>query len=394
MRLLLTASQIGGLPGRTVADALARGWREANPAADVQSLGVSDGDRGFLDAIEGALGGARAVVVVARNDGVGNDGDRPARVPVEVLQVGATLYLAARDVLGDAETATTATASRGTSFGVGEVVADAADRGVSRLVVGAGPSATLDAGVGMLRALAGDRAAQGAFGGLADPDDLAPLVGRARERLGDLELVLAASDPVAARGLRGAAARLIPALGPQAAQDLDARLTPWVPALEAMVPRRRDLLAGRREGAPSSPGAADPFAGVGGGLGLAVIALGGRTVPGAAFCAQETGLAARVGGCDLVVVAAERIDPVEADRGVIAAVAGAAASHGIAVLGLGLTVRLDRRGAARAGLSATATLEPAATATAAVAAPAEPARRLTPDELAALVQRHARAWRW
>ena len=98
MRILLTAAALGPMPGRAVAQALARGWRGSNPDAHVEALGASDGDRGLVDAVEGARGGERHVVTVLRGDGP--DPAAPEQVPVVVLLANGTAYLETRDVLG------------------------------------------------------------------------------------------------------------------------------------------------------------------------------------------------------------------------------------------------------------------------------------------------------
>ncbi|WP_158277117.1 glycerate kinase [Serinibacter arcticus] len=374
MRIVLTAGDLGGLPGREVADALAAGWREANPDAEVVARGASDGAGGLLDAVEAALGGSRVVTTAWRGDL-----EPPTPVPVVVLHRGGTVYVQARDVLGDGATATLASATRGTSHGLGQLVAGAIDGGARRVVVGTGTPATLDAGVGMLRALAGHEPQPGDHG--LERSVLEDLVASARTRCDGVELVLVADELVPARGLRGAAARLIPVLGPAESQLLDTALAPVAAVLGESVPRRRDLLGS--PGAPTPAGGA-VGSGCGGGLGLAVAALGGRVVAGPAFVAAETDLVGLTAGRDLVVVLTERIDPVEADRGVLAAVAGAAAAHGVAVLALGRSVRLDRRAAATAGVSATAELTGAGVADGPV----------TADELRSAIGRHALAWRW
>lgn len=389
MRILLTAADLGRVPGRVVAGALADGWRSVNPEAEIEALGASDGDRGLLDAVEASLGGVREVVTVAghEEDAAG----RPVAVPVVLLESGGTVYLQSRDVLGDVGAATLVSAARGTSYGVGQLLVAAVERGARRVVVGAGIPATLDAGTGLLRALAG--LAPRPFDVATATDELPTLVRLARGRLGGVELVLVAHEQVPARGLRGAAARLTDALGPAESQRLDTALTPLVQAYQRCGPRRADLLA-RSAAGPGAPesAATDPSAGSGGGLGLAVVALGGRIVAGPAFVALEIGLTRRAQGCDLVVVCGERIDPVEADRGVLGAVATAVAPHGVAVLALGETVQLDRRNAAAAGISATGVLEIGSDDL--IDDHDDDRGSGVSGAIALAAGRHARAWRW
>lgn len=399
MRILLTAAALGGLPGSTVAEALARGWREVNADAMIDASGSSDGDRGLLDAVEAARGGSREVVTVLRGDAP--DPRAPEPVPVVVLLAAGSAYVETRDVLGVAgsapEAERTTTAREGSSFGVGQVVLAAIERGARRVVLGSGTPAALDAGTGVLRALAGREPAP--FDPGEAEADLADVLTAARSRCAGVELVLLAPEPVPARGLRGAASRLTDALGAVESQELDARLTALVRRYAELLPRRRYLLGAVGTGtadaaAPQASLSGPPGSGSGGGLGLAVLALGGRVEAGPAFLAAECGLAGRAEGADLVVVLADELDPVEADRGVTAAVAAAAATHGVAVLTLARRVRLERRTAASAGISATATLAPSVAGEPAATARARAAVDLDADAVAALAHRHARAWRW
>lgn len=399
MRILLTAAALGELPGSAVAEAMARGWREVNASAVIDASGSSDGDRGLLDAVEAARGGSREVLTVLRGDAP--DPRAPGPVPVVVLLAGGSAYLETRDVLGVAgsapEAERTTTAREGSSFGVGQVVLAAIERGARRVVLGSGTPATLDAGTGLLRALAGREPAP--FDPGAAEADLAAVLAAARSRCDGVELVLLAPEPVLARGLRGAASRLTDALGASESQQLDARLTALVKWYAELLTRRRDLLGPGGTGAvdaaaPQASLSGPPGSGSGGGLGLAVLALGGRVEAGPAFVAAECGLAGRAEGADLVVVLADELDPAEADRGVTAAVAGAAATHGVAVLALARRVRLERRTAASAGISAPATLAPSVAGEPAATARATAAVDLDADAVAALAHRHARAWRW
>lgn len=386
MHVLLAGSRVGvgdrALPARRALAALGAGWAEANPAAQLDQVPCSDGEADLLDAIESAHGGTREVAAVLDAHG------RHAH-PVVMLLVAGTGYVQAADVLpgaprigvdrssgglataaadlgfidptvADPAVADLALAETGSSYGVGQLVAAALDAGAHRVIVGAGTSATLDLGTGLLRGLVGDPFRP--FSPDIELAELAGLLDRARRRLGPAEIVLAAASTTAVRGLRGAAAALQLTLGREAGQRLDARIAPLADALGAAAgrARRSDLLAGPGSSAAVAPVRAsfDAGAGVGGGSGAAVAAVGGRVVPGAAFVAAEIDLPARMAGVDLAVVLSDRIDAVEADSGVLGAVSTAAAREGVAVLGLGRTGRLERRAAAPYGIAATALVEP------------------------------------
>lgn len=126
--------------------AAARGAVCACSDADVVQLAVSDGGEGFLEAFRAAAGGQTVEAVVSD----------PLMRPV------AARYL----LCGDTAVLETAQASglmllsasernplMASSYGTGQLVADAIGRGARHIIVGLGGSATSDAGVGMLRAL-------------------------------------------------------------------------------------------------------------------------------------------------------------------------------------------------------------------------------------------------
>src|SRR5436853_5694083 len=151
MRVLVAPDKFRGtLTARQAGDAIARGWRSARPADDVEILPLADGGEGTLDAlappddphatrsthrvtgplgdpVDAALGirGETAVIEMARASGLD-------LVPPE-----------RRDPL------------RTTTRGTGELMAAALEAGARRLLVCLGGSATNDGGVGMAAALGG-----------------------------------------------------------------------------------------------------------------------------------------------------------------------------------------------------------------------------------------------
>lgn len=364
MRVLLAVGRVGDLPARTALTSCAQGWRQGNPEVELLERPVSDGADDLLDAMEAQRGGRREVTTV-----VAPDAAREVAV-VSLLSAG-TAYLACQDVLSLATDPATAT-----SYGVGQLVGAALDAGAHRVVLGAGVADLLDLGSGLLSALAGFPPVP------FDPDrvreHLPELVRGARERVGGTELVLAAADTTAVRGLRGAGAALQPRVGAESAQQLERRVAPLLGDLLAETAPRTDLLGagpGLAAGKGSRP-EPPPGSGVGGGLGAAVLALGGRVVPGPLFLAAETGLGTATGQVDLAVSVTDRIDAVEAGDGLLGALALGASRAGVAVLALGRTGRLERRAGAPFGISATGQVDP------------------DPAALARELAKQGRAWRW
>lgn len=118
------------------------------PDAEVISIPVSDGGEGMLDAFLSVMGGERVSLWV--RDPLG----RAITAAYGVTREGVALIESARAVglhLVPPDRRSPLVAS---SYGVGEMVADAYRRGCQRFIVGLGGTATCDGGVGMLQALA------------------------------------------------------------------------------------------------------------------------------------------------------------------------------------------------------------------------------------------------
>jgi glycerate kinase len=261
-----------------------------------------------------------------------------------------------------------------TTYGVGQLVLAALDRGATRVVIGLGGSGTNDGGAGLLAALgvqrldaAGERLAPGGAALRA----LDRLSGAPDPRLAAVELVAATDVDSPLLGLYGASAVFGPQKG-ASREDvalLDAALTRWADVLEA------HLGVAVRD----SPGA-----GAAGGLGAALMALGARREPGISLVLQLVGLAARAAEADLVVTGEGTFDFSSLSGKVVSGVAALAAEHAVPCLVLAGAVRVGRREAAAAGVEATYSLVDAVGVEAALARPSQ--------ELAALASRVARQW--
>lgn len=128
--------------------AAAEGVRSACPDAEIVEVPVSDGGEGFWEAFHAAIGGALVTVPVM---------DPLMRsISARYLLKGQTAVLEVAEAIGltllSPEERNPMSAS---SYGVGQLVADAVTNGARHIIVGLGGSATIDAGRGMLQALMG-----------------------------------------------------------------------------------------------------------------------------------------------------------------------------------------------------------------------------------------------
>ena len=150
MKRIVVASDSfkGSLTSLQVAGALEQGIHDVFPSCEVVKVNVADGGEGTMDALADALGGRTVPVqvhdplvrpVTARYVIV--DGGQTAVIE---MSVASGLTLLKPDERNPMNTST---------FGTGELVADALLRGCRRFLIGIGGSATNDAGMGMLSAL-------------------------------------------------------------------------------------------------------------------------------------------------------------------------------------------------------------------------------------------------
>ena len=136
----------GCLTSKEANEAAAEGIRNAYPEAEIVEVPVSDGGEGYMEAFHAAIGG-RLEEVAVRD---------PLMRPIVAK------YLLHKDMavieIAQASGLTLLTKEErnpmvATSYGTGQLVADAVRKGAKHIIVGLGGSATSDAGIGMLRAL-------------------------------------------------------------------------------------------------------------------------------------------------------------------------------------------------------------------------------------------------
>ena len=138
----------GCLSSAEAGRAVESGIREAIPDARVLSMPVSDGGEGMLEAFTTALGGT--IVTTQVHDPL----MRPIEAQYGVSPDGLTAIIEMAQASGLTRVAPAERdAWRATTYGTGELIADALRRGCTHLLMGLGGSATTDGGRGMLEAL-------------------------------------------------------------------------------------------------------------------------------------------------------------------------------------------------------------------------------------------------
>lgn len=331
VRIVIAPDKFAGtLTAVEAAEAVAEGWRSADPAAECTLLPLSDGGPGFVDVLHTALGGTLVDAEVA--------GPLGEPVAARFLLVERTAYVESAQACGlhllppqrrDPGAASTR--------GVGELISRAVDSGAETVVVGLGGSATNDGGAGMLAALGAGPAETLGGGGAAlaglDAVDLAA----ARARVRGVRLVAATDVDNPLLGEHGASA----VFGPQKGAD-PAR----VHALDAALTRFAELTD------PAGTLRDTPGAGAAGGLGYGLLLLGGTVESGVALVLEAVGLDDLVASADVVVTGEGSFDSQSLRGKLPHGVARAAARHGVPCLVLAGRVAVDEAEAAAAGVTA------------------------------------------
>ncbi|MBO4209704.1 glycerate kinase family protein [Micromonospora echinofusca] len=337
MRVLLCPDKFAGtLSAPDVVAAVTDGWRQVAPDDDLVARPLADGGPGFVEVLAGAVDGRR--VPVPTVDPLGR------AVPGEILlTTDGTAYLESAQACGlhlldPAERDPKAT----TSYGLGLLVGAAVEHGARRVVIGLGGSVTNDAGAGMLAALGAaplDVAGHALPYGGAALTTAESLAGPPRLR--DVDLVAATDVDNPLVGLHGASNVYGPQKGASRSDVLllDAALERFATVLERELPSCPTGLA-------TLPGG-----GAAGGLGAAVLALGGRCESGIALVTRLIGLDAAFDAADLVITGEGSFDHQSLRGKVVAGVAGAARDRGLPCVVLAGRVTAGRREAAAAGVT-------------------------------------------
>ena len=147
MKVIIAIDSFKGcLTSKEANKAAAEGIRKAYPDAEVVKVPVSDGGEGYLEAFHAAIGGRLEEVTVrdplmrpiVAKYLLHND-----MAVIEIAQASGLTLLAKEE----------RNPMVATSYGTGQLVADAVRKGAKHVIVGLGGSATSDAGIGMIKAL-------------------------------------------------------------------------------------------------------------------------------------------------------------------------------------------------------------------------------------------------
>ncbi|MFO7869823.1 MAG: glycerate kinase [Kiritimatiellia bacterium] len=309
----------GTLSAVEAAECIERGLKKVLSGISVRKIPMADGGEGTVSAVVRATGG-RTVKRTVRDPlgrrvkaAFGITGDGKTAV-IEMAAASGMGLLKPRD-LNPMKTST---------YGTGELMREALEMGVERMLVGIGGSATNDGGTGMAAAL-GARFL-GAGGRRLDPCGRALGSLKAIDisgldpRIGDVRIEVACDVDNPLTGPRGAARVYSPQKGatPAMVKRLDANLR----VLARVI--KKDLGIDIEK---------VPGAGAAGGLGAGLMAFaGGDLRPGVDIVMDIVRLKQRIRGCDLVITGEGRTDAQTVYGKTPAGVAKTAAAAGVPVI--------------------------------------------------------------
>ena len=325
MKILIAPDSFkGNLSSLQVAAALETGVRRVLPRARCLKLPVADGGEGTVQSLLDALGGS-----LVRKQVCGPAG-RPVRACYGLLADGESAVIEAAEASGlPLVSGRERNPLRTTSYGTGELLRAALDRGVRHIIIGIGGTATSDGGAGVAQALgarfysaAGRELRRPATGGMLEritriaTDAMHPGLRRCR-----VTVACDVKNPLC--GPHGAARVYGPQKGatPKAVATLDRNLACFGRLIE------RDL---------QCKVLTVPGAGAGGGLGAGLLAFcGARLRPGVRIVLQAVHFRRHLQDADLVITGEGRIDAQTPFGKTPAGVASAARASGVPVIAIG-----------------------------------------------------------
>ena len=155
----------GCLTSKEANQAAAEGIRSVFPDAEIVQIPVSDGGEGFMEAFYSAIGGS--LIEISVRDPL----MRPILAKYLLKDETAVIEIAQASGL-TLLTKEERNPMVATSYGTGQLVADAVRKGAKQIIVGLGGSATSDAGIGMLRALIDTFARHGEWDDINESKDI------------------------------------------------------------------------------------------------------------------------------------------------------------------------------------------------------------------------------
>jgi glycerate 2-kinase len=308
--------------------AITRGLMQVTKNVIIEETPLADGGSGTVDAIVGATGGKyfrsrvrgpRGTLVTARY-GLLPD-NRTAVIEMAASSGLALLSPKQRNPM------------LASSYGTGQLIRRAIERGARRIILGIGDSATVDGGIGALQALGvkilDGRGRPVGEGGAALEHIHSINIDSADQRLAETEILIASDVENPLLGLQGAARVFGPQKGatPSMVKKLERGLAKW----ERAIARKTGM---RFFDYPGS--------GAAGGVAIGFLAFfGAKITPGSLLIIDYANLREKISSADLVITAEGSIDEQTLQGKTPARIAAEASKAGVPVIAFAARIGLE-----------------------------------------------------
>lgn len=320
MKIVIASDSFkGSLSSIEVAESVEKGILDVLPSCNVVKVAVADGGEGTREALCQTLGGKTVEIPV--EDPIG----RTINASYVILEDGITAVLEMSSASGlTLLTPSERNPMRTSTYGTGQLIADALGRGCRRFLTGIGGSATNDGGMGMLEALG--------YRFLDDDGNELSGIGaslskvcriddsRVLQAVRESEFIVACDVDSPLYGPDGAAYVFAPQKGadPEMVRALDDGLRHFAEVTAMYMNSSENRLSANLEkkdgyllvkGNVIQDMSSMPGAGAAGGLGYAFVAFfGARLQRGVDMVLDEVGFDSIIEGADLVITGEGRID--------------------------------------------------------------------------------------
>lgn len=339
MKIVIASdSYKGSLDSSQANEAMRKGVLRVFEDAEIKCIPIADGGEGTVDAVMTCCGGSYCYETVTGPDGrevIARYGILPDKSAVIEMAAASGLLLV-QDVTPD-------TVMNSTTYGTGQLIASALDKGCRKIYIGIGGSATNDGGIGMLQALGvsfldADNREVG-FGGKY-LDKIARIdISNLNSRIRETELVVMSDVTNPLCGENGAAVVYGPQKGATEEEIaiLDKGLAQFAELICHMnLPDIRNL----------------PGAGAAGGLGGGLVSfLGAEICPGIKAILEIADFEKSVQWADLILSGEGRIDGQSANGKVVSGIAEIAGKYNVPVIAICGSVEKDAREIFEKGIS-------------------------------------------
>ena len=341
MKIVLAPDSFkGNLTSLQVASALEKGIKRVIPNANCIKVPMADGGEGTVQSLVDATGGkfVRKQVkgptgkLVSARYGILSDGKT------------AVIEMAEASGLPEVEGTKDKNPMKTTTFGTGQLMMDAINKGANHIILGLGGSATVDGGAGMAQALGvrfldkkGNEIKELGAGGMLNK--IASIdMSKVNPKVKQTKVTVASDVENPLCGKKGAAYVFGPQKGatPAMVTRLDANLKHFAGVIKKDL--RKDVMKLKGAGAA-------------GGLGAGLVAFtGAKLKSGIDIVIEATGLARHIKGADLVLTGEGRVDFQTAFGKTPSGVAKAARKQKVQTVAIGGGITDDARGVFEHGI--------------------------------------------